>query len=55
MNVETFEGKDGWRWRLVAVNGEILATSEAYASKDGAEDTAQMVEDALDGAEPSSE
>ena len=37
MNVELFKGGDGWRWRLRGVNGEILATSEAYSSKGKAE------------------
>ncbi len=27
---------DGWYWRLVASNGEVLAHSESYSSKDGA-------------------
>jgi uncharacterized protein YegP (UPF0339 family) len=47
VNVELFEGKDGWRWRLVADNGEKLATSEAYSSKGAAERTAQLVSDTL--------
>ena len=29
---ETFQAADGWRWRLVAGNGEIVATGEAYTS-----------------------
>lgn len=34
IKVETFKGKDGWRWRLRSrQNGEILATSEAYTRK----------------------
>jgi uncharacterized protein YegP (UPF0339 family) len=47
VRVELFKGKDGWRWHLVAANGEILATSEAYSSKDAARRTAGMVADAL--------
>lgn len=47
MNVELFKGGDGWRWRLRGVNGEILATSEAYSSKGKAESTAMMVHDTL--------
>lgn len=31
---EVYASKDGWRWRLVAGNGKIIADSgEAYASK----------------------
>lgn len=31
MKFELYEGKDGWRWRLVAKNGRIVADSgEAY-------------------------
>lgn len=30
---EYYEGKDGWRWRLVAGNGEPIAAGEAYSSK----------------------
>jgi uncharacterized protein YegP (UPF0339 family) len=51
VRVELFHGKDGWRWHLVAANGEILATSEAYSSKDAANRTAQLVADALAGVE----
>jgi uncharacterized protein YegP (UPF0339 family) len=33
---EWFKDKTGkFRFRLVAANGEIIATSEAYSSKDG--------------------
>jgi len=29
-----YEGKDGWRWRLVAGNSQTIATGgEAYSSK----------------------
>jgi len=35
---ETFEDDGGkWRWRLQAGNNEIVATSEAYESKEGAQ------------------
>lgn len=33
---ELYEAKDGWRFRLKAGNGEVVATSEAYSSKEGA-------------------
>ena len=45
MKVELFKGADGWRWRLRASNGEILATSEAYTDKRNAVETAKLVHD----------
>jgi len=30
---EYYKARDGWRWRLKAPNGEIVATSEAYTRK----------------------
>lgn len=33
---EIFKSKNGYRWRLKAGNGEIIATGEEYSSKDGA-------------------
>lgn len=34
--VEIYKATDGWRWRLKAVNGRILADSgEAYTRKNG--------------------
>lgn len=47
MKVELFYGQDGWRWRIRAQNGEILATSEAYSSKSKALETAEMLDQAL--------
>ena len=29
---EIYEAKDGWRFRLKAGNGEVVATGEAYSS-----------------------
>jgi len=43
MRIELFEGVDGWRWRLRADNGEILATSEAYSDKSAAVETVQSL------------
>jgi uncharacterized protein len=41
---ELFKDRAGqYRWRLVARNGEIVATSEAYVSKSNAERSAQLV------------
>jgi uncharacterized protein YegP (UPF0339 family) len=28
--VECYRGRDGWRWRLIAGNGEIVAQGEGY-------------------------
>lgn len=36
MKIQLFKGRDGWRWRLKGRNGEIVATSEAYARKHNA-------------------
>jgi uncharacterized protein YegP (UPF0339 family) len=33
---KTKRGKQPWRWRLVAANGEIVASSEGYASHENA-------------------
>lgn len=33
---EVWEAKDGWRWRLKAGNGEVVATGEAYSSRSAA-------------------
>lgn len=47
MKIELFEDAGGcWRWRLVGGNGEILATSEAYAKKGNAKRTAKRLADA---------
>jgi hypothetical protein len=34
--VEVFEGKDGWRVRLSANNGETVFVGESYGAKSGA-------------------
>lgn len=31
--IETYESKDGYRFRIKAINGQIIAHSEAYSSK----------------------
>lgn len=33
---EVYPAADGWRFRIKASNGEIIATGEAYESKTGA-------------------
>jgi uncharacterized protein YegP (UPF0339 family) len=32
---EIYKAADGWRWRLVARNGKIVASGEAYKRKAG--------------------
>lgn len=34
---QVFPADDGWRWRLLASNGEIVAVSEGYTRKADAE------------------
>lgn len=35
--IDLYEAKDGWRWRMLAKNGRIVAESgEAYVRKAGA-------------------
>ena len=33
---EIYKSKNGYRWRLKAGNGEVVATGEEYSSKDSA-------------------
>jgi uncharacterized protein YegP (UPF0339 family) len=34
---EVYEAQDGeWRWRLIARNGEIVASGEGYKTRNGA-------------------
>jgi hypothetical protein len=33
MKFEYYKAVDGWRWRLRAANGEIIAAGEAYQNK----------------------
>ena len=45
--IELFKDVNGcWRWRLVSSNGEILASSEAYASKQKCKQTAKRLSEA---------
>lgn len=37
LRVDVWQSKDGWRWRVKARNGKIVATAgEAFASKSNA-------------------
>lgn len=48
---EIYEGKAGfwsrqkYRWRLVAANGEVVATGEGYSSKSNVKRAVQTVAD----------
>lgn len=42
--IKVYRAKDGWRWRQVSPNGNIMADSgEAYSEKRGAERAARTV------------
>ena len=42
--MHVYEAADGWRWRLKAQNGNVIADSgQAYKSKRNATDAARMV------------
>lgn len=43
VRIEVFQSADGWRWRMRARNGEIVAQSESYTRRESAEDTATML------------
>lgn len=46
-----YKAKDGWRWRLVAANGRVVADSgEAYTRKHDAEKAIHRLWDAVDTA-----
>jgi uncharacterized protein YegP (UPF0339 family) len=40
---EIFASKNGYRWRLKAGNGEIVATGEEYSDKSGAKKGCEAV------------
>jgi len=41
---EVYETKNGYRWRLKAGNGEVVATGEEYDSKAGAKKGCEAVQ-----------
>ena len=41
--IEMFMSKDGWRWRIRAFNGRILASSEAYSAFNKCSDIAEKI------------
>jgi uncharacterized protein YegP (UPF0339 family) len=41
---DIYEAKDGWRWRIIATNGKIIAESgEAYSTKSNAKRAAHRL------------
>lgn len=49
---EVYQSKaGGYRWRLKAGNGEVVALGEEYASKEGAKNGCEAVRRAADSAE----
>lgn len=48
---EIYQSGDGFRWRLRAGNGEIVATGEQYSTKDGAKRGCDAVRMAVTEAE----
>ena len=48
---EIYESKNGYRWRLKAGNGEVVATGEEYDSKAGAKKGCESVKRAAADAE----
>lgn len=48
---EVYPSKKGYRWRLKAGNGEIVAIGEEYSTKDGAKRGCDAVKRAVENAE----
>ena len=48
---EVFESGNGYRWRLKAGNGEVVATGEEYTTKDGAKRGCEAVQRAASEAD----
>ena len=48
---EVYESKNGYRWRLKAGNGEVVATGEEYTTEDGAKKGCEAVRRAAAEAE----
>lgn len=48
VTVEVWQAKDGWRWKLIAANGEEVAESgEAYASEFNAQRAARRTKELM--------
>jgi len=48
---EVYKSKSGYRWRLKAGNGEVVATGEEYDTKAGAKKGCEAVQRAAANAE----
>jgi hypothetical protein len=48
---EVYPSKNGYRWRLKAGNGEIVATGEEYSTKSGAVKGCEAAQRAAEAAE----
>lgn len=48
---EVYQSKNGYRWRLKAGNGEVVAIGEEYNTKDGAKRGCEAVVRAANGAD----
>lgn len=48
---EVYESKNGYRWRLKAGNGEVVATGEEYTTESGAKNGCEAVKRAAAEAE----
>lgn len=49
---ETYEDRSGkWRFRLKASNGQVMATGEAFETREAARAGCEQVREAADGAE----
>ena len=49
--VEVFRAAVDWRWRVIAANGEIVAASEGYTTKAGADEGVEAMYRATLGAQ----
>lgn len=47
---EVYKARDGWRWRLRAANGRIVAAGEAHTRKRDAVRACQRIADLADQA-----
>lgn len=43
LKAEVYPGADGWRWRARGLNGEILASGEAYVHRTDAENVLRIL------------
>ena len=44
---QVYQSRDGWRWRLLAGNGRIIATGEAHTRRRDAERATSTVRRAI--------